>query len=321
IHFGHVINKVLKDLVVKSKSMMGFDSPYVPGWDCHGLPIELQVEKNTSARMKNTEPVQFRQECRKYAEKFLEIQRQSFKRLGILGDWGNPYTTMSHSYEATIVRVYGEFYKGGLVYRGLKPVYWCWSCETALADTEVEYTDTRSPSVYVKFPVTEDWSSLDPALKGKKIFVVIWTTTPWTLPANLAIAFHPEADYVAYELPNGETYIIAEKLLPAVAKIANLPEGKVLATIKGQRFEGRKARHPFLDRDSLLILADYVTLDQGTGAVHTAPGHGADDYYSGVKYGLEILTPVDEKGRFTADVPFFGGQFTLDANPKIVELL
>ncbi len=318
IHLGHVINKVLKDLVVKSKSMMGFDSPFVPGWDCHGLPIELQVEKFTKAKKKDMDPVQFRIECRQYAEKYLEIQRQGFKRLGILGDWDHPYMTMSYSYQATIARMYGEFFRSGNVYKGFKPVHWCWSCETALADTEVEYQDHRSPSIYVKFPVKEDWSSLDPALAGKRIFVLIWTTTPWTLPANLAIAFHPDENYVAYEVPSGETYILAEKMLPAVRKATGLPEGTILTVISGKRFEKRTARHPFLDRDSLLILADYVTMDQGTGAVHTAPGHGADDYYSGVKYGLEILTPIDGRGRYYSDVPFFGGMFVFDADPKIV---
>ncbi|MCI0602035.1 isoleucine--tRNA ligase [bacterium] len=321
IHLGHVVNKVLKDLMVKSKSMMGYDSPYVPGWDCHGLPIELQVEKHTSAKKKDMDPVNFRRECRKYAEKYLDIQRDQFKRLGIFGDWENPYMTMAPSYQATIARIYGEFYRSGHVYRGFKPVHWCWSCETALADTEVEYQDHRSPSIYVKFPVEADWSSLDPALKGKKIFVLIWTTTPWTLPANLAIAFHPDFDYVAYELPDGETYIFAEKLLANLTQIARLPEGRIIAKISGGRFEGRKARHPFLDRDSILIVADHVTMDQGTGTVHTAPGHGADDYYSGVKYGLEILNPVDDKGRFYPDVKFFGGQFVFDANPKIVQHL
>ncbi len=321
IHMGHVINKVLKDLMVKSKSMMGFDSPYVPGWDCHGLPIELQVEKHTSAKKKDMDPVAFRKECRKYAEKYLDIQRDQFKRLGILGDWDHPYMTMEYRYEATIARVFGDFYKGGHVYKGFKPVHWCWSCETALADTEVEYQDHRSPSIYVKFPVEEDWSGLDPELSGKRIFVLIWTTTPWTLPANLAIAFHPDFEYLAYEVPSGETYIFAEKLLPELARTTHLPEGRIVARIPGGRFEGRKARHPFLDRDSLLIVADYVTMDQGTGAVHTAPGHGADDYHSGVKYGLEILNPVDDKGRFYPDVKHFGGQFVFDANPKIVEHL
>lgn len=322
IHIGHVINKVLKDLVVKSHSMMGFDCPYVPGWDCHGLPIELQVEKNTGARKKNMDIVAFRKECRKYADKYMDIQRQGFKRLGILGEWDHPYMTMNHAYEATIARIYGHFFKSGDVYKGFKPVHWCWSCETALADTEVEYQDHKSPSIYVKFPVVAgDWSGLDPSLAGKKLFVVIWTTTPWTLPANLAIAFHPDFDYIAYELPDGQTYIVAESLLPQVQAAARLPEGKAIAKIRGSRFEGLKVRHPFIDRDSLLILADYVTLDQGTGAVHTAPGHGGDDYHSGVKYGLPILTPVDEKGRFHSDVPFFGGQFVFEANPKIVDHL
>ena len=251
----------------------------------------------------------------------MDIQRQSFIRLGIFGDWFRPYMTMSYDYQATIARLFGKFFTSGDVYKGFKPVHWCWSCGTALADTEVEYRDHKSPSIYVKFPVQEDWSSLDAALANKKLFVIIWTTTPWTLPANLAIAVHPEVDYVAYEIPSGETYIVAEKLLEPVRKTANLPEGRVIATIPGARFEGRKARHPFLNRDSLMILADYVTLDQGTGAVHTAPGHGADDYYSGVKYGLEILTPVDGHGRFLPDVEFFGGQFVFEANPKIVELL
>lgn len=321
IHLGHVINKVLKDLVVKSKSMMGYDSPYVPGWDCHGLPIELQVEKNTGAKKKTMAPVEFRRECRKYAEKYIDIQRQQFKRLGIFGDWDHPYMTMSYDYQATIARLFGKFFRSGDVYKGFKPVHWCWSCETALADTEVEYKDHKSPSIYVKFPVQEDWSSLDKALAGKKLFVVIWTTTPWTLPANLAIAVHPDFDYTAYEAPSGETYIVAEKMLESFQKTTGVTEGKIIATIPGVRFENRKARHPFLDRDSLMILADYVTMDQGTGAVHTAPGHGSDDYHSGVKYGLEILTPVDSRGRFLPDVAFFGGQFVFDANPKIVEHL
>jgi len=321
IHLGTTINKVLKDLLVKSKSMLGYDSPYVPGWDCHGLPIELQVEKNTGAKKKNMDPVAFRRECRKYAEKYMGVQRDSFKRLGIFGDWDHPYATMDYSYEATIARVYGEFYKAGHVYRGFKPVHWCWSCETALADTEVEYKDHKSPSVYVKFPVAEDWSDLNSALAGKKIFVLIWTTTPWTLPANLAIAFHPDFDYVAYELAGGEVYIFAEKMMDALIKSANLPQGKIIAKIPGSKFENRKARHPWIDRDSLLILADYVTMDQGTGAVHTAPGHGSDDFYSGVKYNLPIYTPVDERGRFTSDVEHFAGQFVFDANPKIVNLL
>ena len=321
IHLGHVVNKVLKDLMVKSKSMLGNDAPYVPGWDCHGLPIELQVEKHTSAKKKDMDPVHFRRECRKYAEKYIDIQREQFKRLGIFGEWDDPYMTMAPSYQATIARIFGEFYNSGHVYKGFKPVHWCWSCETALADTEVEYQDHRSPSVYVKFPVQEDWSALDPAFKNKNISVLIWTTTPWTLPANLAIAFHPDFDYIAYELPDGNTYVFAEKLLPALTQIAHLPEGKIIARIPGNRFEGRKARHPFLERDSLLILADYVTTDQGTGTVHTAPGHGADDYHSGVKYGLEILNPVDDKGRFYANVQHFGGEFVFDANPKIVQLL
>lgn len=321
IHLGTALNKILKDLVVKSKSMMGFDSPYVPGWDCHGLPIELRVEKNVGTKKKNENPVEFRRECRKYADKYLDIQRQGFKRLGILGEWDDPYTTMSYVYEATIARTYGDFFKSGNVYKGFKPVHWCWSCETALADTEVEYKDHRSPSIYVKFPVTEDWSSLSPELKGKKVFVLIWTTTPWTLPANLGIAVHPDFDYVAYETSSDEVYILAEKLLDTVVKTAGLPEGKVIAVIPGARFERRKARHPWLDRDSLMLLGDYVTLDQGTGAVHTAPGHGGDDYYSGVKYGLEIYNPVDGRGRFVPEVPFFGGMFVFDANPKIIEHL
>ncbi len=321
IHLGTVINKVLKDLVVKSWSMLGHDSPYVPGWDCHGLPIELQVEKNTGANKKMMPVVEFRKECRKYAEKYLDIQRQQFKRLGVFGDWENPYRTMDYAYEATIARIYGQFFKDGLVYRGFKPVHWCWSCETALADTEVEYQDHRSPSIYVKFPINDDWSSLDPALKGKKLFVLIWTTTPWTLPANLAIAFHPSENYVAYELPSGETYVFAEKLKELLSQKTKLTAGKIIAVIPGSRFDGLKVRHPFLDRESLSILADYVTMDQGTGIVHTAPGHGSDDYYSGVKYGLQILTPVDGKGRFLPDVAYFGGEFVFDANPKIVEHL
>jgi isoleucyl-tRNA synthetase len=316
IHLGTALNKILKDVIVKSKFMSGFDSPYVPGWDCHGLPVEHEVEKSLGVKKGELSIVDIRKRCRDYAAKFVDIQRSEFKRLGGFGEWENPYLTMNFEYQATIVREFGKFLLDGSVYKGKKPVYWCPTCKTALAEAEVKYENHRSPSIYVKFKMVSDIGNLFPSLRGKPVSVIIWTTTPWTIPANLAVALHPDFTYVAAEV-DGEIYILAEALLEGAMAKFGMGTYRVLEKFPGKALEGLKARHPFIPRDSLLILASYVTLDAGTGCVHTAPGHGQEDYESGVKYGLDVYSPVDDDGRFTSDVPFFAGQFVFDANKAV----
>ena len=324
IHIGHALNKILKDVVVKSRTMAGFDSPYVPGWDCHGLPIELNVEKELGAAAKDASKGDFRRACREYAEKFVGSQREDFKRLGITGDWERPYLTMAFKYQAAIVRALGRFVERGLVYKGKKPVYWCLRDRTALAEAEVEYDNHTSPSIYVEFPLSDtDNGTLGrrvPALAGRQVSVVIWTTTPWTIPANLAVAFHPEFDYAAYDV-DGTAVILAEGLAETVAQKTGKALGAKLASFKGEALERVVFRHPLYDRDSLGVLADYVTLDTGTGAVHTAPGHGADDYRTGVKYGLDIYAPIGADGRFLADVGVVAGLKVFEANPVVQQAL
>ena len=320
IHIGTALNKILKDLIVKSRNMAGFNGEYVPGWDCHGLPIEHEVDKNLGSKKSSYSISEKRKLCRAFATDFVNIQREEFKRLGVMGEWENPYLTMSYGYEATIAREFGRFVGKGSVYRGKKPVYWCASCVTALAEAEVEYEDHKSPSITVKFPAVSDFGERFPALKNKKVFVLIWTTTPWTIPANLAIAFHPDYTYVAAEV-GGEVWILAEALLEQVLAQAGKKEHKVLAKFRGKEVEGLKTRHPFLDRESVLILASYITLDTGTGTVHTAPGHGQEDYESGLEYNIPIYSPVDDQGRFTPDVQFFAGQYVFDANQAVIDKL
>jgi isoleucyl-tRNA synthetase len=316
IHLGTTLNKILKDFIVKTKTMQGHFAPYIPGWDCHGLPIEIHVDKKLGPKKASMTTDQIREECRKYALKFIDIQRNEFKRLGILGRWDRPYLTMEPEYEAMVLRYLAEFFEQGSVYKGKRPVHWCIHCETALAEAEIEYRDKTSPSIYVRFPVASDLAGKIPALAGRKVFALIWTTTPWTLPANMAIAFHPDFEYVAAEV-EGDVYILAKKLLPAVAGELGWKEPKILATFPGRELEGFKARHPFVDRDSVFVLADYVTLEDGTGAVHTAPGHGYDDYLTGVAYGIDIYTPVDDEGKFTPDVIRYAGVDVFTANPFI----
>jgi isoleucyl-tRNA synthetase len=320
IHIGTAMNKILKDMIVKSKFMAGFDSHYVPGWDCHGLPIEHQVDLMLGERKAHLSTVEVRRECRKYAENFIGIQREEFKRLGVFGDWETPYLTMAFPYVATIVREFGNFYSQGSVYRGKKPVYWCASCKTALAEAEVEYTDHHTPSIFIPFPVVSGLGERIHALKDRPAHVVIWTTTPWTIPANLAIALHPEFDYVAVD-HRGQVYILAEALLSYVVSAFHWSDTSVVAEFKGKEMEGVLCRHPFLDRESRVILADFVTLDAGTGCVHIAPGHGKEDYDIGVKYGIPAYAPLDDDGRFTQDVEFFAGQFVFDANPAVTAKL
>jgi isoleucyl-tRNA synthetase len=316
IHIGTALNKILKDFIVKSKFMVGFDSHYVPGWDCHGLPVEHEVEKSLGSKKGELSTVEIRRRCRDYAAKFVGIQREEFERLGVFGEWENPYLTMNFEYQATIVREFGKFLLNGSVYKGKKPVHWCPTCKTALAEAEVKYEDHRSSSIYVRFKMVSEIGEIFPGLKGRPVFVIIWTTTPWTIPANLAIALHPDFTYVAVDV-GGEVYILAEGLLEEVMKKFGIKKYEVLEKFPGKKLEGFKCRHPFLDRDSLIILASYVTLDTGTGCVHTAPGHGQEDYESGMQYGLEVYSPVDDDGRFTKDVLFFAGQFVFDANDAV----
>jgi isoleucyl-tRNA synthetase len=316
IHLGTTMNKVLKDFVVKSRTMAGFLSPYLPGWDCHGLPIEIHVDRILGEKKKDLTLTEVREECRKYAFEYIDVQRAEFKRLGVFGEWDEPYLTMNPGYEADVLRFLAAFFAAGAVYKGKRPVHWCPSCRTALAEAEIIYKDKKSPSIYVKFPMVSDLGDKAPALKGRRVSVVIWTTTPWTLPANLAIAFHPEHEYAAFEA-GSDVLLVAKRLVPAVAGILGLSNPEILAVFEGRELEGLKARHPFLDRESLLVLASYVTLEDGTGAVHTAPGHGHEDYLTGLAYGLDIYTPVDDRGEFTADVPKYAGLNVFKANKVI----
>ena len=319
IHIGHALNKILKDIVLKSKRMEGFVAPYVPGWDCHGLPIELQVEKNLGSKKHEVSKLEMRKLCREYAAKFVAIQRAEFERLGIFGDWETPYLTMNASYEGAIARELARFAENGGLYKGKKPVHWCSSCGTALAEAEVEHADHKSPSVFVKFALKEDLGAQVPALAGKKASMVIWTTTPWTLPANLAIAIHPELDYAAL-LVQGEIVIVADGLKENFLKEIGA-QGETVAKFPSSILEKRLARHPFYDQDSVILLGEHVTLDAGTGCVHTAPGHGQEDYELGLKAGLDIYNPVDNRGRFYENIEFFAGQFVFDANKNVIEKL
>ena len=345
IHLGTAMNKILKDFIVKSRTMMGYDSPYVPGYDCHGLPIETHVEKALEKKGKKKNDLSaetFRRICREHAENALKSQTRDFKRLGILGEWDNPYLTMSNHYEAETARMFARFVERGYVYKGARPVYWCLKDQTALAEAEVEYHQHTSPSVYVKFPLQTDPAEIDPALAGRKVFVLIWTTTPWTLPANLGIAVHPDFEYSAFE-HGDEVYIVASELVEAVAAKCNLSaEPKVLARFAGAKLDRLECRHPWIDRTSLLMVGDHVTLGgeadaeteldvsesqkksegkAGTGCVHTAPGHGHDDFVIGKRYGLEVYCPVDNAGRFTPEVEHFAGQRVFDANDVIVDFM
>ncbi len=319
IHIGHALNKILKDFVVKSKSMAGFDAPYVPGWDCHGLPIELNVERELGPAAKDRSIGDFRRACREFAAKFVTSQRADFERLGVLGDWDTPYLTMNYGYQAAIVRALGRFVDRGLVYKGKKPVHWCLRDRTALAEAEVEYETHTSPSIFVEFPLSDADTTLAThvtATKGRQVSALIWTTTPWTIPANLAIAFHPDFEYGAFDY-EGRLIVMATSLVEAVAARTGRALGPAVATFKGAVLEGVTFRHPLYDRDSVGVLADYVTLEQGTGAVHTAPGHGTDDFNTGVRYGLPITTPIGTHGRFIDDTPIVGGLKVFEANPVV----
>ncbi len=342
IHIGTALNKILKDFVVKTRSMMGYDAPYVPGYDCHGLPIETIVEKKLTEKGKNKNDIpvaSFRRICREHASTAMNNQTRDFQRLGILGEWNNPYLTMSPEYESSTARLFGKFLERGFVYKGLRPVYWCIQDQTALAEAEVEYKEHTSPSVYVKFPLKSDPALIDSALAEKNVFVVIWTTTPWTLPANLGITVHPDFDYSAVE-SNGEVYIVASELKAPFGEMCGFENVVEIARFKGSKLDRMEAKHAWLDRTSLIMNAEHVTLGEadaeveldvrfenksagksGTGCVHTAPGHGADDFAVAKRYGLEIYAPVDAAGRFTSEVEHFAGMSVFEANPRIVKFL
>ena len=325
IHLGHAMNKCLKDFVVKSKTMAGFDAPYVPGWDCHGLPIEIKVDEQLGRRKLDISAVEVLRACREYASKYIDLQREQFLRLGVFGQFAYPYSTMSKEYEARVLETFYGVFERGFVYRGLKPVYWCIHDRTALADAEIEYEMHTSPSVYVRYRMTSDPAQIDATLAGKPVHTIIWTTTPWTLPASLAVAFHPDFEYVALEAADGNIYIVAESLAQTIRETMDAAMGlagaREVARFSGRKLEHATFQHPFLDRSILGVLASYVTADQGTGAVHTAPSHGADDFYTGVRYGLDPTCNVDNEGRLRNGLAEYEGKTVFAANESIIALL
>ena len=322
IHMGHALNKILKDIVVRYKTMRGYQAPYVPGWDCHGLPIEQQILKQIGDRIHDMEPTELRALCHKFAAEQIDRQRTQFKRLGIMGAWDSPYATFTPRYETGILMVLKSLVEKKLVRKGHKAVHWDPIFRTALAEAEIEYHTHKSPSIYVAMPLLEAGSIAALAeLKGE-VALVIWTTTPWTMPANLGVSLHPEFDYVALKRPDGGYFVVAKELKAAFEKDCGLPELEVATTLKATSLDRAKAAHPiFADRDSLVMLGEHVTLEQGTGCVHTAPGHGADDFIIGQAYGLPVFCPVDARGCYTEEYPAMAGQFVFDANPRIVDVL
>jgi isoleucyl-tRNA synthetase len=327
IHLGTAFNKILKDFIVKSKTMAGFDSPYVPGWDCHGLPIEIKVDNELGSKKAHMSAAEIRRACRKYAGKYVDLQRTDFKRLGVLGRWEDPYLTMSAHYQSVIAGAFVDFLDKGYIYKGLKPVHWCIKDRTALAEAEVEYADHTSPSIWVRFRLTSNPAQIHPSLAGRNVYGLIWTTTPWTIPANMAIAYNPKYEYAAVDV-GGMVYIVAADLLKVTAEKLGWSDYPELARFPGAKVEGAVFRHPFLERDSPGILAGHVTLEQGTGAVHTAPGHGQEDYAVGQKYGIATFCPVDAAGRFYRAEGAPGhipdeliGKTVWEGNPIVVEIL
>lgn len=321
IHIGTALNKILKDIIVKYKYAQGFDTPYVPGWDTHGMPIEHAAINNLGLNRHELDPLVLRNECKNYALKWLDTQRDDFKRLGVLGDWDNPYITLVPEYEAEQIKVFGKMAKQGYIYKGLKAVYWCTCCETALAEAEIEYAEQKSHALFVKFPLKDAKGILPPGLSEKKVFAVIWTTTPWTLPANVAIAINPEFEYSFVASEDGEeVYLMANELIGQVQKECKTTFTTIFS-IKGDKLEGMLFQHPFLERESPIVFADYVTLDTGTGCVHTAPGHGQEDFETGMRYKLPVISPVDKSGKFTKEAGDFAGMFVFDANVPIIKHL
>jgi len=321
IHMGTAMNKVLKDFIVRYKAMSGYNAPYVPGWDNHGMPIESAIIKKNRLDRRNMSIPEFRDACRRFAEDFVDRQRGQFIRLGVMGDWEHPYLTMDPAFEAEEVRVFGRMYEKGYIYKGRKPVYWCPSDETALAEAEIEYQDDKCESIYVKFPVKDDLGKLSAFGPLDKMFFVIWTTTTWSLPGNLAIALHPAAEYALAKAENGEIYITAEELLERTMAFAKISDYEIVGRVKGIDLEYATAKHPFMDRDSLITVADYVTMDSGTGCVHTAPCHGVDDFHTGQRYKLPHLTPIDDRGYMTDETGDLEGLFYEKAAEVILEKL
>ncbi len=317
IHMGTAMNKCIKDFITRSKAMRGYYTPYIPGWDNHGMPIESAIIKQNKLNRKTMSVADFRSACHDFALKYVHRQMDSFKRLGVVGDWEHPYLTMNKGFEADEVRIFGRMYKNGHIYKGLKPVYWCAKDETALAEAEIEYQDDPCTTVYVKFPLQDDLGKLSHLDKSRLSFV-IWTTTIWTLPGNLAISLHPDESYAIIQAPNGESYIMAEALADKVMAIGGFDSYEILETHPGSFYENMLARHPFLDKTSRLLLADYVTMDSGTGCVHTAPGFGADDYLTCMRYGMEMVVPVDDQGRHTDYAGKYAGLGTEESNPIIL---
>ena len=318
IHMGTSLNKILKDFINKSKAMEGYLVPFTPGWDNHGMPIESAIIKKNKLDRKNMSVSDFRRQCHAFAQDYVDIQMGQFKRLGVVADWERPYLTMNPSFEAKEVLVFGEMFKKGYIYKGLKPVYWCPKDETALAEAEIEYKTDKCTSIYVKFRVNDDMGKLDGICDKNNTYFIIWTTTTWTLPGNLAIALNPDEDYVVAKAENGECYIVAEALLPKTMEEGKLENYEVIAKMPGREFEYMKAQHPFLERESLVCTADYVTMDSGTGCVHTAPGFGADDYQTCQRYGIEIIVPVDDRGYQTKDAGKFAGLYYEESNKAIL---
>ena len=319
LHMGHALNKSIKDFITRSYAMRGYYTPYIPGWDNHGMPIESAIIKEQKLNRKNMSVAEFRTACHNYAQKYIDIQMEGFKRMGVLGDWEHPYKTMDPGFEAEEVKVFGAMYKKGYIYKGLKPVYWCPHDETALAEAEIEYQDDPCTTVYVKFPVKDDLGKLSQYGDLSKTYFLIWTTTIWTLPGNMAIAVHPRESYVLVKADNGEQYILAEALCSKVMQVGGIEHYEIIKQFQGADFEYMKARHPFLDKDSLLCCAEYVTMDSGTGCVHTAPGFGADDYETCKRYQVELVVPVDDRGRHTEYAGKYAGMKTEESNPVILQ--
>ena len=317
IHMGHALNKTLKDFIVRSHAMLDYYTPYVPGWDNHGMPIESAIIKKNKLNHKAMPVPEFRNACQEFAENYIQRQMAGFKRLGVVGDWEHPYRTMDKHFEAQEVKVFGKMFEKGYIYKGLKPVYWCPKDETALAEAEIEYQDDPCTSVYVKFQLKDDQGKLS-QFDLSKTYFVIWTTTIWTLPGNMAICLHPRDSYVLVKAENGETYIMAEALMEKVMTIGGFSNYEVLATYPGAFFENMIAQHPFLDKTSRLVNAEYVTMDSGTGCVHTAPGFGADDYQTCMRYGMELVVPVNDQGRHTEYAGKYAGLKTDESNPIIL---
>ncbi|MFR5382990.1 MAG: class I tRNA ligase family protein, partial [Oscillospiraceae bacterium] len=314
IHMGHALNKTLKDFIVRSHAMRGYYTPYVPGWDNHGMPIESAIIKKNKLNHKAMPIPEFRNACQAFAQDFIDRQMSGFRRLGVLGDWQHPYKTMDKAFEAEEVKVFGEMYRKGYIYKGLKPVYWCPKDETALAEAEIEYQDDPCTSIYVKFALKDTKGKLE----AENTYVIIWTTTTWTLPGNLAIALNPQESYVVVKAANGERYLVAEALLEKTMKAGGIEEYEIVERHEGRYFEYMTAQHPFLPRESLLVCADYVTMDSGTGCVHTAPGFGADDYQTCRRYNIDLIVPVDDRGRQTEAAGKYAGLRYDESNAVIL---